>query len=308
MPGSRSRPKRSPKSYWEKRLRSKEFERGLEILVAAELRLLSRQRIRDVIGAKQVREALRDWGPDLAERELIADLIVGAQRSVERDLRKRSESVLDVLGKDLAGQVDAILEADARVSPEAEEIVATLMRQEFMQRLFTDIIFTSIVSFYQRVSPLFGSITLRALEEQIKGFIRLFMPMIQERAIAFALDERNQRIASEFGRQVARQLLREPLRHYPAMISDEQSEQAEAFLRSALADDELDGRVREAVAAGWDGLYRRIRDRRVGDVLRLDEHAERLAPRVVAAILPVLRRPSVAAFVAAEARLATEKN
>ena len=83
MTSSRSRPKRSSGNYWEKRLRSKEFGRGLETLVAAELRLLSRQRIRDVVDPDGVRQALRDWGPDLAERAAIADLVVGAKRSFE---------------------------------------------------------------------------------------------------------------------------------------------------------------------------------------------------------------------------------
>lgn len=308
MSSRRSRPKRSPKSYWETRLRSKELARGLEALVAKELRLLSRQRIRDVVDPGRVREALRDWGPDLAEREAIADLVVGAKRSFEDKLAERDESILDLLGEDLAGRIDAVLEADAPISPDVEELIATLMRQEFMQRLFTDIVFTSIVSFNRRVNPLFASITMRALEEQIKGFIRLFMPMIQEQAIAFALDERNQRVASDFGRAVARQLLREPLRHYAAMVSDGQSKQADAFLRSAVVDTELDGRLRQAVASAWDDLYHRIRARKVGDLLRLDEHADRLAPRIVAAILPVLRRPSVIAFVAEEAGLASEKS
>jgi hypothetical protein len=89
----------------------------------------------------------------------------------------------------------------AERSSHTEEFVGDIMRQEFVRRLFTDSIFTSIVSFNQRINPFFGGLTMRVLEDQITGFIRLFMPMLIEQATAFAVSKDNQRIALDFARQ-----------------------------------------------------------------------------------------------------------
>jgi hypothetical protein len=171
--------------------------------------------------------------------------------------------------------------------------------------LFTDIIFTSIVSFYQKVNPLFGALTMRVLEDQIKGFIRLFMPMLQQQATAFAVSKENQRILLDFARAIVRQLLNEPLRHYAGMVSSGQRTKAEVFIRKAVGNAKLDSQIRKVALAAWDDLYAAIQNKTVGDLLRLEEHAGWLAARCVEVILPALSRPHILRFVAAEIALAT---
>ena len=290
--------------YWQKRIRSKAFKRSLTVLAAQELRALAQERIADVLDAGLIRVFIREWDVRMINREIVADLIIQGNRRMGGRLRRRRESLLGVLDRHLAADLNAILDEDMELSRHAEDFIAKMMRQEFVRRLFTDIIFTSIVSFYEKVNPLFGGLTMRVLEEQIKGFIRLLMPMIQKQATAFAVNAENQRILLDFGRAIIRQLLAEPLRHYAAMVSPDQRQQAEALIRKAVANRQLAAKMRKAVLAAWDGLYKTIRDKQVGELLHLDEHAGWLAERTVEMIVPALSRPHTRRFAAAEMAVA----
>ena len=210
------------------------------------------------------------------------------------------KSVLDMLDPELVDDVDALLGEAFELSPQVEELVANILQQEFVRRLFTDIIFTAIVSFNQRVNPLFGAITMRVMEEQIKGFIHLFMPTLQQRATAFATNRQNQRILLDFTRSIMRELLDQPWLHYAAMASPEQRTQTEKLIRKAVGNAKLDALIRKAMLAAWDDLYAGIRDKPVGTLLRLEENSRWLAERCVEMILPALARPHILRFVAAE--------
>ena len=292
--------------YWKKRIRSTAFKRELTAVVEQELAWVSGQRVKDVVDADLVRSVIRDWDAKMLNRALLADLLVQGNRTVARTLRRRGKSLLGLLDTELVAGIDALLEEDMPLSRYAEDFAGKIMRQEFVRRLFTDIIFTSIVSFYGKVNPFFGAIAMRALEDQIKGFIRLFMPMVQSQATAFAINKDNQRILVDFTRSIIRQLLDEPLEHYAAMISSAQRKKATTLMRQAVDDAKLGALTRTVALALWDDLYARVGDKRVGDLLRLEAHAAWLAARSVEIILPVLSRPHMIRFLAAEsARAAT---
>jgi len=290
--------------YWQKRVASKSFKRALTAVVTQELRSVSAERVRDVVDVELVRTVIREWDTRMLDREFVADLILQVSRRAGGRLGRRGKSLLGLLDRRLVADIDEILGEEMELSVHAEQLIAKMMRQEFVRGLFTDIIFTSIVSFYEKVNPLFGAITVRALEEQIRGFIRLFIPMVQQQATAFAINKENQRILFDFARAMTRQMLDEPLRHYAVMWSSGQRKKAEALARKALTDANLDSLVRRAAFAAWDDVYQAIRNKTVGDLLRLDEHAAWLAARSVEMILPAISRSSVIRFVATEFALA----
>jgi hypothetical protein len=299
--------KGSRDGYWEKRIRSTAFKRELTAVVEQEIAWVSGQRIKDVVDADLVRSVIQGWDAKMIDRAFLADLLVQGNRTVARTLRRRGKSLLGLLDTELAAGIDALLEEDMPLSRYAEDFAEKIMRQEFVRRLFTDIIFTSIVSFYEKVNPFFGAIAMRALEDQIKGFIRLFMPMIQSQATAFAINKGNQRILLDFTRSIIRQLLDEPLEHYAAMVSSGQRKKAATLVRQAVDDAKLGALMRTVALALWDDLYARVGDKQVGDLLRLEEHAGWLAARSVEVILPVLLRPHMIRFIAAEsARAGTQ--
>lgn len=307
MPRTIAKPSQSLESYWGKRVRSKAFKRALTDTLTCELKLLAKERVADVLDAELIRTAIREGDPRLISRDMVADLIIQANRRATRRLSRRRESLFDVLDRQLVADIEALLTEQAEHSTQAEEFVSTIMQQEFVRRLFTDIIFTAIVSFNQKVNPLFGALTMRVLEEQIKGFIRLFMPMLLDQATAFALSQGNQRIAIDFAREIVRQLLDQPLRNYALTTSPAQRKKVEAVIRKAVANTKLQAAIREATLVVWDDLYGTVRNQRVGDLLRLNEHAEWFAERAIEVILPVLTRPHIARLVAAELVLAAGK-
>ncbi len=276
-------------------------------MVEQEIAWVSGQRVKDVVDADLVRSVIQDWDATMIDREFLADLFLEGNRTVARTLRRRGKSLFGLLDTELVTGIEALLDEDMLLSRHAEDFAEKIMRQEFVRGLFTDIIFTSIVSFYEKVNPFFGAIAMRALEDQIKGFIRLFMPMIQRQATAFAINKANQRILVDFTRSIIRLLLDEPLEHYAAMISSGQRKKAATVVRQAVDDAKLGALVRTVALALWDDFYARVGDKRVGDLLRLEEHTGWLAARSVEVILPVLSRPHLIRFMAVEsARAAAE--
>jgi hypothetical protein len=300
MPKDASPNSAPPDAYWDKRVRSPAFKRGLTTVVAHELRSLSRTRIQDVVPRALVRDLIREWAPRLVDRAALAEIIIQVNRRMGARSKRRRESILSLLDAEMVAELEALLNAEIELSPPAEELIAKMMRQEFVRQLFTDIIFTSIVSFNERVNPLFGALTMRALEERIKGFIQLFMPMIQEQATAFAVHRGNQRVLFDFSRAMVRHLLNEPLGHYATLMTSPQQKRTEALVRRMAVSSALDAPMRNAALAAWDDAYAAVRQLSIGDLLRLDQHAGWLAARCVELILPMLERPHIRRFVSAE--------
>ena len=289
--------------YWQRRVRSRAFKRELTALVRRELTALAGERVRDVVDAELVRSIMRDWDTRMIDRTRLAELIIEGTR---HSVRKRRGEPLRRLDPQLITDVEAIVREGVALSAGAEDAIAAIMRQEFVRGLFTDVIFSAIVSFYQRVNPLFGAVTVRVLEEQIKGFIRFFMPMLQQQAIAFIVNQANQRVAVDFVGVVVRQILEQPLPNYSAMITPAQRRKLETLIRHATASAKLDSIVREATLSAWDDLYAVIADKRVGDLLRVEEQAGWFAERCVEFVAPALARSHVVEFIAAEMALAAK--
>lgn len=286
--------------YWAKRVRSKAFRQELAALFASELRALAGVRFKDLIDPAAVRRTIVSWDRHLIDAEAVADVAVAVQRSARKRLVRQRASAADLLGPAFVAHIEALLAAPAQPSEDIEASLNRLVQQEFVTSLLTDLVFTSISTFYQRVNPLFGAFAMRTMEEQIKTFIRRVMPMLQMRVTAFALSRDNQRLAQQFGQSVARQILAEPLGHYAAMLSAPQHRQVEALLRAAVGSAEIDAAGRRVALALFDDLYASLRNRKVGDLLRLDRHAHALGGQLAEAVLPLLNRPGVVGFVAAE--------
>jgi hypothetical protein len=239
--------------------------------------------VRELIGERTVR---------LVDPPVLADLVVHGMRAVAANLERGNRSLRRLLGADLARSVDALLDEGPAGSARAGDLVANLMRQEFMQRLFTDIVFTSILSFNERVNPFFGRFAVGLLEDQIRAFIRLFMPMILDRAAAFAVSPHNQKLLFALARSIGKRLLDVPLAAYLAMLSGAQKKQLRRIVAQSVGDAELQALSQEVALATWDSLYARVRNERVGKLLRLDAHAAWLAERLAKALLPLLSRPA----------------
>jgi hypothetical protein len=300
----RKNAKQSQDSYWEKRLGAKAFKHALADTIAGELRLLAKERVADVLDAERIRGAIREWDTRLIDRTRLADLVIQVHRHVTARLDGRQESLFDVIDRQLVADIETLLTDVTEDSARTEEFVGDLMQQEFVRSLFTDIIFTAIVSFNKKVNPFFGGLTMRVLEEQIKGFIRLFMPMLIEQATAFVVSADNQRIAVDFAREIIRQLLDQPLRNFAVAASPTQRKRVETVIRKAVTNAKLEVAIRQATIAAWDDFYSAVRNEPVGELIRLDAQASWLATQCVEALLPLLTRPGVLQLIASETLLA----
>ncbi len=297
--------KRGETSYWGKRIRSKEFRQRLTAALAEEIEQLGRARVAEVIDARRVRDTIRRAEPGFLDAANLADLVMHVNERAAQRLRARKESVARLLDRDLMKRIDAILDEEFLASGPIQDFIVKSMQQEFFQRLFTDIIYTSIVQFNQRINPVFGSFAVVALEDQIKGFIRWVMPMVEKEAMGFATSRANREILFDFSRSMFRHLVNEPVASYVGTTTARQREKLVGLLRESIGNHRLQSQMSEVAATLWDDVYDRIRDRRVVELVRVDRQAAWLAERLAEVILPVLQRPSVLALVTEEVTRAT---
>jgi len=262
--------------------------RQLAATIATKLRELADRRLADLVDADAVRELIAHWDTRVVDRAVLAEVAVAANRRGAARLARRRETLAGLLDPALLDQLDATVAAQLELTPRARAVVAALMESEFISQLFTDLIFTALVSFQRKANPLFGAFAARALEEQIKGFIRFFMPMLQAQATAFAVDPANQRAAVGFARAALRQILEQPIGHFAALASGRGSGSLEALLRRAAVSERLAGLARRAALAAWDDLFAALGTRRLGDLVRVEAHADWLAARIVDLIWPLL--------------------
>ena len=293
-------------AYWQKRLRSKAFKQALAGTLASEVSAMAGERVGSVLDPELVRTGIREWDLRPADRKRLADLLVAANRRVNSRLSTESRSLAELLDHQVMEDIETLVDGLTEQSAYTETFVADLMQQEFVRRLFTDIIYTAIVAFNKRVNPVFGVLTMRAFEDQIKGFIRLFMPMLLEQATAFATRPENQRLALDSVRQIVREVLEQPLQTFAAANTPAQRKQVEAAIRKATTNPKLDAAVRRAALTAFEDVYPGLREQRVTDVVPLDGRAEWIAERLADALLPVLSRSHIVQLIAAEAALATE--
>jgi hypothetical protein len=304
MPRKTSGRKTTQASYWQRRIESADFRQALTNALEAEIQALSATPLREVVDAHKVRRIITEDGPPLINQKALANLVVQMCGTVVKKLAAKEASVLELLGDNMAARIDAILNEDLVLSKAMEDLIGDMMGQEFVQRLFTDIIYTSIVSFNQKVNPFFGGIAMTVLESQIKGFIRLFMPMVRKQAVAFATSPRNQAVFFGFTRAILRHLLNRPIASFLTTVSARQRKKAEALVRQGIADKRVNKLVREMALAVWDDLYKATKNQQVGDLLHLTGNARKLAEHGVNALLPILTRPHLVGLAADELALA----
>jgi len=268
---------------------------GLTAALAADIASLADEPIENLVDPAAVR-ALLERSETLVHHEVVAELIVAASRRIARDLRTRQSSPWDLLDAELAAEIDLLLDTDIILSEDAENLVGRMMGRELIRDLFTDVIHTAIVSFNKKVNPLFGGLASAMLEDQIKGFIRFFMPLVQARATSFVVDRRNQELFSDFSRSFVRELLDEPIPNLVALVSAEQKRDATPLIHKLAASESLRAMTREMALSVWEEVFAAMRHRKLGELVDVETHAGWLAEQAAPVVTAALARPHLAAF------------
>lgn len=293
------------RGYWMRRVRSRAFQRELAAMLAGELRSLAQKKVGAVVDAKRVRQRIERKETRTIDQRVLAELIREVGDAVARELRKTQRSARELMDDDVADVVDALLE-EAPMLTHAEELITKVMGQELVRDVLTDVIHASIVSFNERINPLFGGMAMMVLERQIKSFIGLFLPMVLERATAFVVDRRNQELFADFARAIVRGLLEEPLPRLFSLASTRNTKKSRDLVGALMQSPKFRALDRQMKLAIWNAVLARLRNEKVGDVLLLEENADRMAADAVELLLPFLVQPSVVGFLKRELLLATK--
>jgi hypothetical protein len=289
----------APPGDWRRRLRSPEFRRALEELVRAEVAEAAALPVRELVDAGAIRAALGGVDPAVPRPAAVAQVAVRINERIEKRLRKERRSVDEMLSGDVRDELDALLDEELP-NPEAlEEILAQIIRQKFVRKLFAELIHSAILAFNKRVNPFFGGITASMLDAQIKSFIELGMPMLQEQAVAFVLRPANQQFAIDLARSLIRGALAEPLGDLVPRASAAQRRRLERLIARALESERLGTAVPAAAQQLWDDLYAQIRDKKLGQLVDAERLADALVEPVTELAVAALSRPRIAAFLAA---------
>jgi hypothetical protein len=139
-----------------------------------------------------------------------------------------------------------------------------------------------------------------AVDSQIKSFIRLFMPMLQQQATAFLVDRKNHALFADFVRAAARQVLNEPLAQLVDLFDRGSDREAEAFITKTARNPQVRRLAADMLLMMSEAAFKQLSSKRIGSVVQLDANIDWLAKRLSAPLLAALKRPHVAAFVQRE--------
>lgn len=289
---------------WQQRLAARELRVGLEAAIEKELRHVAGLKLEELVEPEAVHGWIDAFDTAAIDEKHLTDLIAAASDAIAGVLRESKRCGSELLGAHAGAQIETLLFDTDGASEGLEDLITSLMHQEFTRQLFTEIVFTSIVSFNKKVNP-FGGFAMRAMEDQIKGFIRLFMPMIQSQAAAFAVD--NQAAVLELTRKLIGEALQRPLAEQVRDPSAKRRAAGTALLRHALKNTQLEKLSRDAAHAAWDAIWAKAGKLTVGALVHLDKHAQALANGLVEVILPWLAHPPLLEWIAGEIAAGSEE-
>ncbi|HYD49294.1 MAG TPA: hypothetical protein VEB21_13140 [Terriglobales bacterium] len=284
---------------WQVYLDSPGFRRRLRQLVVDEIEAIAATPLEQLIGRATVRAAIEQFDIELIDIELLTSVTLQQRQHLAARLQRRSDSFADLLGESGLEEIERVLESAREVPPYVEELVTTILEHEFVQRLLTDLIYTAIAAFYRKVNPLFGGMATRMLEEQIKGFIRLFMPTLQQQAVGFATSKANQRALLDFAAALVRQLLEEPMATYGKVLGGGDARQLARLIEKVVTAPELDRLAQQLALDACDDVFERYGKSKVGKLIDLEARSHWLAAQIDRLVSEALQRPAIISFIAA---------
>lgn len=287
-------------SAWLARLQSPSGRRALCEVIRDEIGEAGGQRLRELVDERQVRAAIAAWDPQSLNAREVARATVRSAERIEKRLRKQRRSIEDIAGAEVMDGLHELLDSELP-NPEAlEEILAQTLRQEFVRKLFAELIHSAILAFNKRVNPIFAGLTAAVLDEQIRSFIALGMPMLQEQAVAFALSRANQTFVVDLARSLIRAVLAEPLADLVPPTPVAQRAQVERLIERIIASERFRERAPAAALSLWDDIFAQVRDQRLSNFVDTSVLAQVLCEPVAELALAVLSRPRVTQLLAAD--------
>jgi len=283
---------------WVARVRSPGFRRSLLRVVREEIAAAGSAPMRDLIDAGQVRAAIAAWDPASVRAAAAARVAVKVNERLEKRLGRAQRSLEEMMGPSVMEGVNALLDEDLPNPQALEQILAQTIRQKFVRKLFAELIHSAILAFNKRVNPIFSGITASMLDDQIRGFISLGMPMLQEQAVAFALSRANQDFVVDLARGLIRSVLAEPLGDLVPRSSAGQRARIESLIVRVVESDRFREQAPVLALRVFDDVYAQLRDEKLAVLIDVDSLAEVLAEPLAELAIAVLTRPRVAELLA----------
>lgn len=288
---------------WQKRLRSREFQKKFKKFLLDLLHELSEKKVAQLVDYKSIRKIVEEADGDLIDPDITTEWITLTLETVEKTLCLKNQSLANLVDPKLITSLENILSEGIVFSKHSEVFLARIMEQEFIRHLFIDLIHLSIVAFYKKVNPIFGGLTMQILEKQIKGFIGIFIPYVQKKATEFIIASHNQGIFLDFARSVLNMLLHEPFSHYVGMLSPSQKKKLAGLIREGVKDATLREATKHLTLTVVDSLYKAFEDKKIGDMISLKKQGGWLADKAANLLIPTLSLPVFCDFLAKEVEL-----
>ncbi len=263
-------------------------------MLSAEIESLSARPIRDLIDESVVRRSLAAFRPSMFDARILAGVAVHVSERVEKRLDREGRALDEILGPAVVERVGALLDEDLPDPGALGDVLAEVIRQDFARGLFAELIHSAIVSFNKRVNPLFGGLASAVLEDQIRAFIELGMPMLQEQAVAFVRSQGNQEFAVDLAKALLRGVLAEPLGDLIPRASAGQRKRLASLIVEVVESERFQGGAADTALRIWDDVYAPLRDRKLGDIVDTGGLAQALADPLAALLARALSCSPVA--------------
>lgn len=207
--------------YCAQRVKSVDFRRHLKQFFIEQWNETSQLTVGSLWDFKVTKKIVLNRGFDLSEN--LAKLILehsGAYSVLEKKSKMTLWNLFDKASHDF---LTHSWYSQQHLSPFVKNLIEKIFQKEIVGELFIDLIHLSIVSFYKKVNPILGGVASHMMDKQIRGFIRLFIPIVQKRAYEFVVLESNQRALMKLVHEVFMMIGQEPLETFIQMGSSKKS-------------------------------------------------------------------------------------
>lgn len=167
-------------------LKTKTFQSRLRKYIEDEISNTLNTPIEKIISKKSLESILNEISIKLLNTKNLSSLSLKFVESLDKKFKSKKIILQDLIHPDVLRTFDSI-QAEIVDHLISEEMLGHLLKSKLSYDVLVQIIHQTIVTFYKKINPLFGGLATQTLDKQIRAFIGIFIPQVQDRIKEFLM-------------------------------------------------------------------------------------------------------------------------
>lgn len=288
------------KEYLQERVESKAFKKSLEKIIYKQIQKGLKLPIKDVLPYEIGRQFIDEFDVFMFNPASFIQIFQLFLQSLEYYFEDTNETLIDFLGQSSVKDIENILNEKYVMSENVERIVREVMHSDFIKSLFTEAVHLSIVSFYKKVNPIFGGMTAKVVEKQVKGLIKPLIKIVVDSAAEYVIRKENQQQLTEFLKNLMILIVNEPVENVFLEFSPRHRKKSETLLKNLAKNSTFEKKMRKIILYTYEYMYEQISTQKVELFIAKESQVKKLAYWGIEFLLVVIKQDEVISFLADE--------